>query len=60
LYRKGGLGGTPTTPAKLLPVSVAEEAEVPAEAAKLQRMLFGVKSENTHGKDSCWIVTLIR
>jgi transposase len=32
LYRKGGLGGTPTTPVRLLPVSVAEEAEVPAEA----------------------------
>ena len=32
LYRKGGLGGTPTPPVKLLPVSVAEEAEVPAEA----------------------------
>jgi hypothetical protein len=32
LYRKGGLGGGPMTPVKLLPVSVAEEAEVPTEA----------------------------
>ena len=32
LYRKGGLGGTPTTQVKLLPVSVAGEAEVPTEA----------------------------
>jgi len=31
LYRKGGLGGTATTPVKLLLVSVAEEVEVPAE-----------------------------
>ncbi len=32
LYRKGGLGGGPMTPVKLLPVSVAEEVELPAEA----------------------------
>ncbi len=32
LYRKGRLGGTPMTPVKLLPVSAAEQVEVPAEA----------------------------
>jgi len=32
LYRKGGFGGTPMMAVKLLPVSVAEEVEVPAEA----------------------------
>ncbi len=32
LYRKGRLGGAPATQVKLLPVSVAEEAKVPAEA----------------------------
>ena len=32
LYRKGGLGGGPIAQAKLLPVSVAEEEELPAPA----------------------------
>ena len=32
LYRKGGLGGTPTTQVKLLLVSVAEEVKLPADA----------------------------